>query len=447
MRRRWLVRGGIVAAGLPSLAAYRLDLHARFGAGLDVLAVYVALFAGLFALYLAAVWIVLARPARDPVVLALVLAFGLAFRVASLPAPVVLSSDVYRYLWDGRVQRAGINPYRYPPAASELQPLRDARIHPRINRPDAPTIYPPGAQAAFLAVAWVAPDSLLGWRLFLLLAEVATALLLLRLLDRLAVPREAVVLYAWAPLAVFEGVQAGHLEVAVLPALLLALLWRQEGRLLSAGAALGVAVLLKLYPAVLLLAWWRRGDRRLPAACAAVVAAGYLPYLAGAGTGVVGFLPRYFGSAEDFNVGLRYFLTEAVGLGGAGVRAGVMLGLLAVLLAVLLRIRRAAREDARGVFSAGMAAASAYLALVPTAMHPWYAVFILPFLAVSRSPAWLWFTGAVSLSYLAYAGLPAPFPLWLRAVEWVPLWVLLALELRAGSRAFPPAGVVREARA
>ncbi|OGL11752.1 MAG: hypothetical protein A3I14_00695 [Candidatus Rokubacteria bacterium RIFCSPLOWO2_02_FULL_73_56] len=438
MRRRTLVRAGVTAAGLGSLPLYGLDLHARVGADLGVLAVYVALFAGLFGLYLLTAWAVLARPARDPLVLALVLGFGLAFRVAVLPTPVVLSSDVYRYLWDGRVQRAGINPYRHPPAAPELRPLRDARIHAAINRPAAPTIYPPGAQAAFLAVTWLAPDSLLAWRGFLLLCELATGVLLLRLLDRLAVPREAIILYAWAPLAVFEGVQAGHLEVAVLPALLLALLWRQDGRMLRAGAALGVAVLVKLYPAVLLLAWWRRGDRRLPAACAVVVAAGYLPYLAGAGAGVVGFLPAYFTRAEDFNVGLRHFLTAAVGLGGEGPRAVAMLGLLALLLGVLLRIRREATDDAAGVFRAGMAAASAYLVLVPTSMHPWYAVFILPFVAVSPSPAWVWFTGAVSLSYLAYAWLPAPFPLWLRAVEWAPLWALLLVDLRAWPRAFLP---------
>ena len=55
--------------------------------------------------------------------------------LALLFAPLVLSSDLYRYIWDGRVQRAGINPYLYPPSAPELAVLRDEHVYPRINRP------------------------------------------------------------------------------------------------------------------------------------------------------------------------------------------------------------------------------------------------------------------------------------------------------------------------
>jgi len=58
----------------------------------------------------------------------------------------LLSDDVYRYLWDGRVQLNGINPYRYPPAAPELAHLRDGEIHAGINRPAKRTVYPPGAE-------------------------------------------------------------------------------------------------------------------------------------------------------------------------------------------------------------------------------------------------------------------------------------------------------------
>lgn len=429
----------MAGCGLLSLGGYALDLHALFGTELRVLGIYVGLFAALFALYLLAAWMVLRPPADDPPMLALVLGFGLLFRLAVLPGPVVLSSDLYRYLWDGRVQWAGINPYRHPPAAPELAPLRDATTYPNINRPTKRTVYPPGAQATFAGVAAVAPNSVGAWRLFVLACEITTGLLLLRLLGRLGQPRVAVILYAWAPLAIFEGVQAGHVDAAMLPALLLALLWRQHGHMGRAGAALGVAILIKLYPAVLLPAWWRRGEWTFPTACAAVVAAGYLPYVAGAGRNVLGFLPEYFGRAEDFNIGLRYFLTEAIGLRGDAARAAAMLALVAAVLVVLVRVQRRLREDARGVFQAGAGAAAAYLVLLPTAMHPWYALWMLPFLAIAPSAAWLWFTGAVTLSYLGYVWQPAPFPGWVRALEFLPLYGLLLWDARArlgaGSRA------------
>jgi hypothetical protein len=317
-------------------------------------------------------------------------------------------------LWDGRVQWAGINPYRYPPAADVLAALRDPVIHPGINRSTKRTVYPPGAEAVFAAVAAVAPGSLLGWRLFLLACEAVTAGLLLGLLRRQGAPSAAVLLYAWAPLAVLEGGQAGHLEFVLIPVLLLALRWRQAGRMGAAGILLGAAVLLKLYPAALVLAWWRRGDRRLPLACAAVVGAGYLPYAWSVGSGVTGFLPEYFGSTEDFNIGLRWFLTGWIPVGSAAAREALrgvtMLALFAALAGVLIGIARRRREDPEGVLEAGMAAVAAYLVLVPTAMHAWYAAWILPFLVVRRSPAWLWFTGAVSLSYLKYLAEPGELP-------------------------------------
>lgn len=432
MRGRWGTRAVVWGLGVLSLLGYAAGFPRVAGAGDRALVAYVGLFVGLHILYLLAAWVVLRRTAGDRVLLGTILGFGLLFRLAVLPSPVLLSSDVYRYLWDGRIQGAGVNPYRYAPAAPELAPLRDPVIYPQINRPTSRTIYPPGAQVAFALVAGIAPGRLLAWRLFLLGCEAATGVLLLGLLRRMGVPGAAVLLYAWAPLAVFEGVQAGHVDVAFLPALLLALRWRQEGLMARAGGALGVAILMKLYPAVLLLAWWRRGAWRFPAACAAVVAAGYLPYLVGAGTGVLGFLPEYFGSAEDFNIGLRFFLTDGIGLGGEVARGTTMLLLFGILLAVLLRIARRRTEDASGVFRAGMGAAAAYLVLVPTAVHAWYAVWILPFLAVRASAAWLWFSGAVALSYLTYAWEPAGFPFWVRALEFFPLYGLLAWEWLSG---------------
>ena len=75
-------------------------------------------------------------------------------------APPLLSSDIYRYVWDGRVQRAGINPYRYLPDAPQLAFLRDPAVFPNINRAEyAPTIYPPTAEALFALAAASPPAS------------------------------------------------------------------------------------------------------------------------------------------------------------------------------------------------------------------------------------------------------------------------------------------------
>src|SRR5712664_1451331 len=93
--------------------------------------------------------------ARTPTYRALWLIFGLGIvlRACVLLFDPLLSSDIYRYVWDGRVQAAGFNPYRYIPADDALTPLRDEAIYPHINRADyAHTIYPPAAQIIYFVV-------------------------------------------------------------------------------------------------------------------------------------------------------------------------------------------------------------------------------------------------------------------------------------------------------
>src|SRR3954467_15419637 len=86
-----------------------------------------------------------------------VLGFALAMCLLLVGEEPFLSTDLYRYIWDGRVQAAGINPYAYVPADPALAALRDAAIYPHINRADyAVTAYPPVAQMFFLAVTRVA---------------------------------------------------------------------------------------------------------------------------------------------------------------------------------------------------------------------------------------------------------------------------------------------------
>ena len=92
---------------------------------------------------------------RTPTSRALWLIFGVGImlRIYVLLFDPLLSTDIFRYIWDGRVQAAGINPYRYFPAHDALAHLRDAVIFPRINRADyAVTIYPPVAEFFFLMV-------------------------------------------------------------------------------------------------------------------------------------------------------------------------------------------------------------------------------------------------------------------------------------------------------
>ncbi|HJU15282.1 MAG TPA: glycosyltransferase 87 family protein, partial [Stellaceae bacterium] len=250
------------AAGL--LLDRRSDLH---------LFVLAALFMGAVYAVAVACWASgrFARPG-----LAFVLVVAALLRAGPLAAPVALSTDIYRYVWDGRVAAAGINPYRYIPTDPHLLALRDPVIFPRINRNNyAPTIYPPAAQMLFLLANRLGGGVLSVKVLFVALEAVGIAALVL-VLGRAGRPREGILVYAWHPLPIWEIAGSGHVDAAVVAFAALALAAAVTGRRTAAGAALAAAALVKFFPAVLAPALWRRGDWRFPAAFVLVGAALYL---------------------------------------------------------------------------------------------------------------------------------------------------------------------------
>src|ERR1700677_75014 len=153
----------------------------------------VATLVGLLALsstvYFAAVRLVL-RYTWPRGTLGAVLGVAIVLRALLLIPPPILSTDIYRYVWDGRVQAADINPYRYIPADPALASLRDPVVYPQINRADyARTIYPPLAEAVFAAVGRIS-DSVTAMRLAILGFEAVGIICLLRLLPFAGLPGE-----------------------------------------------------------------------------------------------------------------------------------------------------------------------------------------------------------------------------------------------------------------
>ena len=404
----------LLAVGSVSTRIYLQDV---------TIATYLRMFFPLFGLYgLAVVSVFRKRPGSSSC-LRLIVGFAVVFRLIVLFSPLVLSSDLYRYVWDGRVQRAGMNPYRYPPEAEALAALRDTAIYPQIIRPVLTTIYPPAAQMFFALITTIVPDSIRGMKAFMVLFDLVTIGVLIRLLHTTGSDPERVVLYAWSPLVVFEFAGSGHVDALMLPFLLLALHARLTARPGSAGVLLGLATLLKLYPAVLFPALYSRRERRFPLGFGAALVLGYLPYVAGAGACVFGYLPGYFGPWEDFNGGLRYFLTLALAPLTTSARS-IALGLCAILL-LLVALFVVRRDMTDGYIQRVSYMISAYLLLVPTTFHPWYIIWLLPCVCFSPSWGWLYLSGAIALSYLAYIQSYPIVPISIHLLEFLPLYILL----------------------
>ena len=151
----------------------------------------------------------------------MVLACAALLRLIVVVFPPFLSNDMYRYIWDGWVQAAGINPYRYIPADAHLAFLRDAAIFPNINRANyAHTIYPPAAQMIFFITSSMAKllaiPPVLAMKLTMLAFEAIGIWAMIRLLDYAGLPRARILIYAWNPLPVWEFAGSGHVDAVAI---------------------------------------------------------------------------------------------------------------------------------------------------------------------------------------------------------------------------------------
>jgi hypothetical protein len=343
----------------------------------------------------------------------LVVGVAVAMRLLTLFAPPILSSDVYRYVWDGRVQLAGVNPYRYLPVADELAFLRDSAVFPHINRADeAPTIYPPAAQVIFALAATLAPG-VFGMKLVMAVFDALTIVTLIVLLRIAGRDPAELLIYAWLPLPVWEFAGNAHIDAAAAGLLTLALLLAVRGRSIWTGIVLAIATLTKFLPAVALPAFWRPRDWRLPTAFVVALVAFYLPYVS-VGWRVFGFVPGYVfqeGVANGKGLFLLDLLGSIVTLPAWASRLYLAL-VLAVLGLLAARFVFAApfpaAAGARLMMQARQAAILGAVLLVALSPHyPWYLAWLAPLACLAPVPGVLWMLAAApilahgSFEYLA----------------------------------------------
>jgi alpha-1,6-mannosyltransferase len=359
---------------------------------------------------------------------------GALFRATLLFRAPDLSDDWMRFLWDGRVAGAGISPYAFAPSDPALAGV-DPALRERVPHAGVRTVYPPVAQAVFRLAAALGSGPL-ALKVVFALADLSIVALILALGG--AGARSAAALYAFHPLAIFQSAGEGHLDSLGVALLLASLVFLERGRAARGGVALALSILTKYVSAFAALPLLRRGRSRLAAATVAAAVPIWLAWRRG-GVWPVGGLSEY-ATRWEFNAFaypplLRLFawldlpahakaLFEMVKAqsghpswmqalypyfyAGFFARAALAIALLAALVAIGTRVR----DTEAAVF----ASLSAVLLASPT-LHPWYLLWVLPFAARRREPAFLYLSFAVVLSY----GLLYP-------VRWLPPWLILTLE-------------------
>jgi hypothetical protein len=356
---------------------------------------------------------------------AVLLVLLFAVRAMFLCTPPLGSEDLYRYIWDGKVQAAGINPYRYATHDPQLIPLRGDTYARLAKREDIKTPYFPFAQAVFRTAYALSGEAVWGMKAVLLLAEAAAVAGLLLVLRHLRRPAGDVLLYAAAPLAIVQFGLDGHVDVLGFPLLVFGLLLVLTQRLIGGLVLLGLSMSVKPVAAVVLplILFHEREWRRRAAVIvvpALVLVLQFLPYVATADVfaGMTAFARHWMFNGAVFSL--------VFALVPDNQRARLICGAMyaTVLLALCLRSRDLVRSSVLAVF---------LLLLFSPVVHPWYVgwlAVLLPMAPRTSGIVWVSLVSLTSLTIATYhtTGAWIDDPL-VRIAEYVPVAVLLAAEL------------------
>ena len=343
---------------------------------------------------------------RRVIVIGLVLAA--VWQILFLAKPPGLDDDIHRYVWDGRVQRLGYNPYIVVPADPALSALHTAETR-TLNHPDLPSLYPPGAELFFRGVTAI-HESVFALKVAFVICNVAIVFVLFDVLRSSGQGAHWVLAYAWHPLLATEVAGSGHIDIvgALLLLISVAALGRRWRTLAAISFALAVGV--KLLPIVLLPLYWKRIRIRDGALAALVLGLQFLPFF-DQGTISTGSFGTYVQSFR-FNGPLFALL--------ARVAPPQLIAGLAVLIGLLVAIwmRKRSTTLSSDAFAWPMAA-SLFCAPV---VYPWYLLWLLPFLrSASTLPLIIWTVSIIPTYYVWHLrdlGGPWLLPDWILLLEY-----------------------------
>jgi alpha-1,6-mannosyltransferase len=331
------------------------------------------------------------RVARRVVVIGIVLAA--VWNIEFLRLPSGADDDIHRYVWDGRLQRLGCNPYLVVPSDPAVKGLHTPETRD-LNNPDLPSPYPAGAQLFFRAVTAI-QESTSAFKMAFVVCEFAIVFLLLDLLRFTGKAAHLVLAFAWNPLLAIEVAGSGHVDIvgALLLAVSAAALVRRWRT--TAAVALGLAIAVKFLPIVLLPLYWKRVRIRDAALAAAVVGLLYVPFL-NHGRIPIGSLDTYVHSFR-FN-GPVFAALDQVAPPQLLAGLAVLVGLVTATLFRRSSLRSVAPDCSPDQFAWPMAASL----LCAPVVFPWYLLWLLPFLTSASTMLIIVWTVSIIPTYVMW---------------------------------------------
>ena len=338
--------------------------------------------------YLLAIREFFATPRFPQRVVVLGLVLAAVWHIEFLRLPAGADDDIHRYVWDGRLQRLGYNPYIVVPSDPAVKGMHTPETR-NLNNPNLPSPYPPGAQLFFRVITAI-HESTFALKVAFFACELAIVLVLLDVLRSGRQKPHLVLAYAWNPLLAIEVAGSGHIDILgalllLVSAAALARRWRA-----TAAVALGLAIAVKLLPIVLLPLYWTRVRIRDAALAVAVVGVLYVPFL-NHGRMPIGSLGTYVQTFR-FNGPVFAILDH--------VAPPQLLAGLAVLVGLVTAtwLRGVAPEWSPDAFAWPMAASL----LCAPVVFPWYLLWLLPFLTSASTLLIIVWTVSIIPTYMQW---------------------------------------------
>ena len=380
-----------------------------------------------------------------------VVIFGVLFRIVLIPSEPFLSDDIYRYLWDGKIIASGINPYKFAPVDIQLLQFRDQIIYPFINFPEIATSYPPVSQFMFLINQWFG-GSVLSWKILLLFVEIILFLVIFRMVQHFNLNKFRILIYFYNPLLIIETYSSGHLEITGVLFFWIAIYLFYKHCDWKSIIFFAMSIMTKFIPLVsgipFLLNKFFRKSALLMVICSILLLpfmfSGILPL-----PGLFSYINRW-----EFNGGLYQLVISIMNLldikeyqwmdvNFSGhletfyfsyaffykILAAVIL--VAVFFDQMNKLRATSSFRSINFIQRGFILTAGFLLLMPT-LHPWYLIWIIPFLVFIPNWSWLLFTFLIQASYFVLKDY-ALFSVWKESVwilffQYVPFYAILIWE-------------------
>jgi len=387
--------------------------------------IYSAMFLSASAIYIFFVFLLFKTDITKSQLLVILISFFL-LKIIFVNVEPVGSDDYYRYIWDGKVQANGINPFLYAPNDQALNELHSELLPEKVSYPNIKTIYFPVSQWLFTLSYWISGENAIGLKIFYLLFELVILLSLYALLNKFLIKKKFLLIYTALPLITFQFFIDAHIDLVGVALMIVSVsLYFYDKKLLSyilLGLSLSVKptgfLLIPLYFQNETFAKEKLKGFFIPTTVFLIT---FLPYIFTATPldTLINYSINWTFNGMIYN-SLSLFLSDNVTI-------RIICGMLYIL--VLGFIYFSKFDLIMKIFLSLF-----FLMILSPVVHPWYLIWFAVFLPVVRSYSGIYFVCAVSLTSLSIlryqlTGVWEEYA-WVLLAQYLPLLIIFYYEVK-----------------